>query len=134
MPHHIWVTDPVNRKYRLKFDRTWLEQLQNAHISFKANHRRRNRGGTGGMRPQDFAINEEVPFLFSETVPFSLRKKCPRSVVPHKFEMLPTSLKPTPLLFSLFLQTTFQDHLQHIHLQRNHSNLFHNNLVTHGNK
>ena len=56
-------------------------------------HRCRNGGGggTGGTCPQGFAINKEVPFLFSES-PFFLRKKCPQNVVLPKFEMHPTSL------------------------------------------
>ena len=45
-------------------------------------HRCRNRGALGARDPQDFAINEEVPFLFLESAPVFLRKKCPRSVVP----------------------------------------------------
>ena len=49
-------------------------------------------GGTGGMCPQDFAMNKEVPSLFLENAPVFLRKKCPRSVMPPKFELLPTSL------------------------------------------
>ena len=48
--------------------------------------------GTGDMCPQDFEINKEVPSKFLENAPFFLRKRCPRSVVPPKFEMLPTSL------------------------------------------
>ena len=43
----------------------------------------------GARAPQDFAINKEVPFSFLENAPFFLRKKCPRSVVAPKFEMLP---------------------------------------------
>ena len=52
-------------------------------------------GGNGGMCPLDFAINKEVPFLFCKNGPFFFRKKCPRSVVPPKFEMLPTFLQLT---------------------------------------
>ena len=46
-------------------------------------HRRRNRGHWG-HGPQGFAINQEELFSFSETTPFFLRKKCPRSVVPSQ--------------------------------------------------
>ena len=43
---------------------------------------------------EDFAINKEVPFLCLENTSFSLRKKCPRSVMssPPKFKVLPSSL------------------------------------------
>ena len=44
-------------------------------------HRPRN-SGHWGTCPQDFAINKEVPFLFLESAPFFLRKKCQLSVVP----------------------------------------------------
>ena len=49
-------------------------------------------GSTGGTCPQDFAMNKEVPFLVLENTPFFLRKNSLRSVMPSKFEMLPTSL------------------------------------------
>ena len=39
-------------------------------------------GALGARAPQDFVINKEVPFLFLESAPFLLRKRCPRSVVP----------------------------------------------------
>ena len=48
-------------------------------------------GGTGGTCPQDFAINKEVPFLFSENALF-LKEKSALKVSCPKFEMLPTSL------------------------------------------
>ena len=55
-------------------------------------HRRRNRGGTGGTCPQEFAINKEVPFLYVGNAPF-LKEKGVLKVSCHpKFEMLPTSL------------------------------------------
>ena len=68
-------------------------------------------GGALGVRaPQDFAINKEVPFLFSENFPCFLRKNCPRSVVPPKFEMLPTSLReyfPLETQLTLYTFLTF---------------------------
>ena len=48
------------------------------------------RGALGARAPR-FAVNNKVPFSFGENVPF-LRKKCPRSIVPPNFEMVPTSL------------------------------------------
>ena len=35
----------------------------------------------GHVPPRDFAINKEVPFLFLESAPIFLTKKCPQSVV-----------------------------------------------------
>ena len=55
-------------------------------------HGRRNRGALGARAHKDFSVNKEVPFLFLENAPFYLGKKCPLSVVPPMFEMLPTSL------------------------------------------
>ena len=55
-------------------------------------HRRRNRGTLGARTPQDFAINKEVPFSFSESGPFFLRKSALKVSCPSKLEMLPTSL------------------------------------------
>ena len=40
------------------------------------------RGHWGHVPPQDFAINKEVPFLFLESAPFLLRRRCPQSAVP----------------------------------------------------
>ena len=53
------------------------------------------------MCPQDFAMNIEVPFYFQE-MPLFLLKKCPRSVVPPKFEILPTSLQFYVVLYTCF--------------------------------
>ena len=50
----------------------------------------------GAHALQDFAMKKEVPFSLSENAPFFLRKTCPRSIVPPKFEMLPTSLMVRP--------------------------------------
>ena len=47
-------------------------------------------GGTGGTcLPLDFAVNKELPFLFSENVPFFLRKSVLEASCPPKFETLP---------------------------------------------
>ena len=54
-------------------------------------HRRRNWGALGARAPQE--INKEVPFSILKNPPFFFRKKCPRSAVPPKFEVLPTSLR-----------------------------------------
>ena len=43
------------------------------------------------MPPQDFAINEEVPFLLLEMAPFFEEKGAREESCPLKFEMLPTS-------------------------------------------
>ena len=48
--------------------------------------------GSGGICPQDFAINKEMPLIILENAPSLLRNKCPRSILPPKFEMILTSL------------------------------------------
>ena len=57
--------------------------------------------GHWGHVPQDFVINKGVPSFFLENVPFSWGKKCPQSVVPLKFEMLPTPHVGKPVVVVL---------------------------------
>ena len=45
-------------------------------------HRRRNRGALGARAPQRFCNKQRSSLFIFQNIPFFLRKKCPRSVVP----------------------------------------------------
>ena len=65
--------------------------------------RRRNRGGAlGPHAPQDFAINKEIPFSFSENAPFFLRNKVPSKCHALKCEMLSSYVPGLEPMYTAF--------------------------------
>ena len=67
-------------------------------------------GGTGGTRPQDFAINKEVAFLVLKNAPFSQRKMPSKSLASSSLRYV---LRPWTLMNILLnLHVLFQNNIE----------------------